>query len=163
MIRPMTTEDIHHIREIVYQAWEQMDDGTLPQETQIHYIDRSYGDFMLTKRMEKTIVLVVEYEGIPIGFANFTEIDEDGDAEITAMYILPAYQRAGYGSRLLQATFTALANVTQLFAYVDGNNEIGRAFYEKNGFQLLDLFDETFEGHPVETAQYVYVQASNKD
>ena len=157
MIRPMTTEDIAYVRKIVYQAWEEMDDGNLPKETQTHYIDRSYADIMLLKRMEKTVVLIVEHEGVPIGFTNFTKVDEDGDAEITAMYILPTFQRAGYGEKLLQATLTVLADATQLFAYVDGNNKIGRAFYEKHGFQLLDLFDETFEGYPVETAQYVYM------
>ena len=44
----------------------------------------------------------------------------------------------------------------QLFVYVDERNAIGRAFYEKQGFELLDVFEENFEGHPVVTAQYVF-------
>ena len=27
---------------------------------------------------------------------------------------------------------------------------------KNKALQLLDIFEETFEGHPVETAQYVY-------
>ena len=41
-------------------------------------------------------MLVAECEkGTPIGFLNFTKKDEDGDSELTAMYILPTYQHSG--------------------------------------------------------------------
>ena len=49
-----------------------------------------------------------------------------------------------------------LEDAKQLFVYVDSRNTAGRAFYEKQGFELLDVFEEIFEGYPVETAQYVY-------
>ena len=52
--------------------------------------------------------------------------------------------------------FRCLPDAEQLFVYVDVRNQAGRAFYEKQGFELLDVFEELFEGHPVETAQYVY-------
>ncbi|MBO1913767.1 GNAT family N-acetyltransferase, partial [Microvirga sp. 3-52] len=72
------------------------------------------------------------------------------------MYILPTHQKCGYGKKLFHNALTTLKSASQVFVYVDGNNENARTFYEKQGFQLLDVFDETFEGHPVETAQYVY-------
>jgi len=105
--------------------------------------------------MEKTIVLIAECEGVPIGFANFTKKDSDGDSELTAMYILPAYQKTGYGQKLFKFALSLLIDAERLFVYVDGQNLVGRAFYEKQGFELLDIFDESFEGHPVKTAQYV--------
>ena len=52
---------------------------------------------MILKRMVKTYVLVAECEGVPIGFSSFTKRDEDGDSELTAMYILPSHQENGYG------------------------------------------------------------------
>lgn len=156
MIRPMTSKDIAHVQQIAHETWLKTYDGILPQELQTRFIDRSYSDMMLMKRMEKTIMLVAESDGVPIGFANCTMIDEDGDSELTAMYILPAYQQSGFGKRLIQTACAKLANAKQLFVYVDEQNFSGRTFYEKQGFQLVDTFPETFEGYPVETAQYVY-------
>lgn len=101
-------------------------------------------------------MLIAECDGVPIGFANVTSTDEDGDAELTAMYILPTHQQNGYGQKLFQAAIASLAEAKQLFVYVDNQNIIGKNFYEKQGFQLLATFSESFNGHPVETAEYVY-------
>ena len=156
MIRPMTAEDIIHIQQIANKTWHKTYKGIIPEIAQKQFIDRSYSDAMLQMRMKKTIVLVAECEGIPIGFANFTKTDNDGDSELTAMYILPEYQQMGYGQKLFHTTLSILSDAHQVFVYVDRSNFIGRTFYEKQGFKLLDIFEEEFEGHPVETAQYVY-------
>ena len=156
MIRPMTSNDIEHVQQIARVTWRETYDNILPEELQIRFLDHSYSDMMLMMRMERTDVLIAECDGVPVGFANFTKVDEDGDAELTAMYILPTHQQAGYGKRLFHRALSILAHASQVYVYVDGRNTNGRAFYEKQGFQLLEVFPETFEGHPVETAQYVY-------
>lgn len=156
MIRPMTSEDIAYVQQIAHETWRKTYDSIIPHELQIRFLNRTYSDMMLMKRMEKTVMLIAECDGIPIGFANFTRIDDDGDTELTAMYILPDYQQSGYGKRLIQTALAKLANAKQLFVYIDEQNSLGRTFYEKQGFQLVDTFAETFEGYPVETAQYVY-------
>lgn len=156
MIRPMTSKDIAYVQQIAHETWLKTYDGIIPQELQTRFIDRTYSDMMLMKRMEKTIMLVAESDGVPVGFANFTTIDNDGDTELTAMYVLPAFQQSGYGKRLTQAALSILADAKQLFVYIDEQNFLGRTFYEKQGFQLVDTFPETFEGYPVVTAQYVY-------
>jgi ribosomal protein S18 acetylase RimI-like enzyme len=156
MIRPMTSKDIEHVQRIVRDTWRETYYGIIPEELQTNFLEHAYSDMMLKMRMEKTAMLIAECEGVPIGFANITKVDEDGDAELTAMYILPTHQHSGYGKKLFHNALSTLKSASQVFVYVDGKNESGRAFYEKQGFQLLDVFDETFEGHPVETAQYVY-------
>lgn len=157
MIRPMTTEDISYIQQIAHITWNDTYAGVIPENIQTAFINSTYSDAMMLKRMEKTHMLVAECEkGTPIGFLNFTKEDEDGDSELTAMYILPAYQHTGYGKKLFDFTLDMLGNAKQLFVYVDSRNTAGRAFYEKQGFELLEVFKEYFEGHPVETAQYVY-------
>lgn len=156
MIRPMTSNDIRHVRHIAHNTWMETYDGIIPEDIQTMFIDRSYSDAMMLMRMKKTIILIAECEGTPVGFANFTKKDSDGDSELTAMYILPAYQQTGYGKQLFEVALSMLSDAEQLFVYVDVRNLIGRAFYEKQGFELLDIFEELFEGHPVETAQYVY-------
>lgn len=156
MIRPMIAKDIVHVQQIARVTWSDTYSGIFPEALQSRFIDRTYSDAMLMKRLEKTLFLIVECEGIPVGFANFTEVDNDGDTELTAMYILPTHQRSGYGQKLMQVAFTMLTDAVQLFVYVDGHNTSAREFYEKQGFQLFDVFEETFEGHPTETAQYIY-------
>lgn len=156
MIRLMTAKDSVHVQQIARITWSETYKAIIPEEIQKEFIDRSYSNAMMIKRMEKTIVLIAEDKGIPIGFANFTKKDEDGDSELTAMYILPSHQHMGYGDKLFKHALSMLTDARQLFLYVDGRNANGRAFYEKQGFELLDIFEEDFEGHPVETAQYVY-------
>jgi ribosomal protein S18 acetylase RimI-like enzyme len=156
MIRPMTAMDSMHVQQIVRKTWNVTYSDSIPAEIQNKFIDCSYSDAMILKRMEKTCVLVAECQGIPVGFANFTKKDEDGDSELTAMYILPSHQNSGYGKKLLEYALSILSDAQQLFVYVDERNAIGRAFYEKQGFELLDVFEEYFEGLPVVTAQYVY-------
>lgn len=156
MIRLMTTKDCVHVKQIARKTWSVTYQDIIPEEIQKQFIDRFYSHAMMEKRMEKTNVLIVEEQGVPIGFANFTKKDEDGDSELTAMYILPEYQHAGFGEKLFKSTLSMLQDAQQLFVYVDARNAIGRAFYEKHGFKLLDVFEEDFQGHPVRTAQYVY-------
>ncbi|MDW0118032.1 GNAT family N-acetyltransferase [Sporosarcina thermotolerans] len=157
MIRPMTVEDIGYIQQIAHVTWNDTYAGIIPEDVQIAFIKSSYSDAMMMKRMEKTHLLVAECEkGTPIGFLNFTKKDEDGDSELTAMYILPTYQHSGFGKKLFDQSICMLEDAKQLFVYVDSRNTVGRSFYEKQGFELIDVFEETFEGYPVETAQYVY-------
>ncbi|MBB4826896.1 ribosomal protein S18 acetylase RimI-like enzyme [Sporosarcina luteola] len=156
MIRPMTAEDIGHVQQIARITWNDTYKEIIPEDIQINFLTRTYSDAMLRKRMEKTCVLIAEYEGKPIGFLNYTKKDEDGDSELTAMYILPDYQHAGFGKKMMEHALESLRTAKKLFVYVDSRNEMARAFYEKQGFQLLDEFEEYFEGYPVETAQYVY-------
>jgi len=152
----MTAKDSMHVQQIVCMTWRETYKDIIPEEIQKRFINRSYSEAMLLKRMEKTHVLIAECEGIPIGFSNFTKKDDDGDAELTSMYILPSHQRMGYGKKLIEYALSLLTDAQQLFVYVDERNASGRAFYEKQGFELLDVFEEYFEGHPVVTAQYVF-------
>lgn len=157
LIRPMTADDIGYIQHIAHNTWNDTYAGFIPEDIQTAYLNRSFSAAMLEKRMEKTHLLVAESEtGIPIGFLNFTREDEDGDSELTAMYILPSYQHSGYGKQLIDYAINFLGSAKQLFVYVDSRNTGGRAFYEKQGFIQLDIFEEDFEGYLVETVQYVY-------
>lgn len=156
MIRLMTSKDIVAVQQIARETWRETYNNIIPHELQTRFLDRTYSDMMLMKRMEKTTMLIAECDGIPIGFANFTTIDADGDAELTAMYILPNYQQVGHGKKLFLKTLATLEDATNLFVYVDEQNSAGRTFYEKQGFQLVETFAEDFEGYPVKTVQYVY-------
>jgi ribosomal protein S18 acetylase RimI-like enzyme len=156
MIRTGTPADIESVREIAHISWNDTYEGIIPSPIQQKFLEQSYSTPMLEMRMERTLLLLAEQDGQAIGFANFTKVDEDGDAELIAMYMKPEHQRSGYGKKLLVDGLSRLKGGIQLFVYVESENRKGRNFYEANGFELLEEFEELFEGHPLQTAKYVF-------
>lgn len=156
MIRTGTSADITAVQEIAKISWNDTYAGIIPSTVQESFLDKSYSTPMMEMRLKRTIVLLAEHEGEPVGFANFTKVDEDGDAELIAIYIKPEFQRSGHGKKLFTAGLRHLLNGNQLFVYVESENIKGRNFYEANGFKLLEEFEELFEGHPLQTTKYVY-------
>jgi len=156
MIRPMTYDDIKVVQHIAKVSWQHTYNGIIPEDVQQQFLNMAYSVPMLQKRMEKTNMLLAEFDGQVIGFAAFTRTDEDGDAELTAIYLLPAYQHMGIGTQLFEAGLELIQDAQQLFVYVECDNLNGRNFYESKGFELLDEFEELFQGYPLYTAQYVY-------
>ena len=156
MIRAGTTEDIKAVQEIAHISWNDTYEGIIPSPVQKKFLDKSYSTPMMEMRLKRTIVLMAVHEGEPIGFANFTKVDEDGDAELIAIYLKPDYQGIGYGKKLLHSGLSYLLDGNQLFVYVECENKKGRSFYEANGFEFVEEFAELFEGHPLQTAKYVY-------
>lgn len=157
MIRATTLDDISIIQQIAKVSWNDTYQNIIPDDIQTLFLEKAYSPMMIVKRIEKTIFLIAEYEGNPIGFANFTYTDEDGDAELTAIYVLPEYKHSGYGKELLLAGLNHMPAGRQLFVYVESENNNARRFYENFGFECLEEFDEYFEGHPLSTAKYVYL------
>ncbi len=152
----MIEEDIAAVQHIAYDTWKDAFTELLPESVQQNYLAGAYSAPMMAKRMEKTEILIAESDGRPVGFLNMTFVDQDGDSELTALYILPEYQRRGIGRELFKGALSLLEGASRLYIYVDDLNDPAKAFCESLGFELLDVFDEEFEGVPVETAQYVY-------
>lgn len=156
MIRTGTIDDIASVQEIAYISWNDTYEGIIPSPIQKSFLDKSYSTPMMEMRLKKTIMLMAMHDEEPIGFANFTKLDQDGDAELIALYLKPEYQRNGYGKQLLNSGLSHLLDGSELSVYVEAENEKGRNFYEANGFEFIEEFEELFEGHPLKTAKYVY-------
>ncbi|MFX3674925.1 MAG: GNAT family N-acetyltransferase [Paenisporosarcina sp.] len=156
LIREMRHEDIKAVQQIAKLSWQDTYEGIIPIKIQDLFLERAYSDAMMMKRLEKTSVYVAVNEEKVLGFANFTRVDEDGDAELTAIYMHPEYQQLGYGKKLLDMGLQRIQKAQQLFVYVESENIKGCSFYERNGFTFLEEFDELFEGHPLSTTKYVY-------
>lgn len=156
MIRTGTIDDIASVQEIAYISWNDTYEGIIPSPIQKSFLDKSYSTPMMEMRLKKTIMLVATHEGEPVGFANFTKLDQDGDAELIALYLKPEYQRSGYGKQLLTSGLSYLLDGSELSVYVEAENEKGRNFYEATGFEFVEEFEDLFEGYPLRTAKYVY-------
>ncbi len=85
---------------------------------------------------------VAEVAGRIAGYAT-VGASEDGDAaahvgEVRGLYVDPPAQGAGLGSRLLEDALARLraAGFTEATLWVFEQNELGRAFYERHGWQV---------------------------
>lgn len=156
MIRSMTHDDIRVVQRIAKLSWQHTYDGIIPADVQDQFLNMAYSVPMLEKRLEKTNMLLAEADGEVVGFAAFTNTDEDGDAELTAIYLLPEYQSVGIGTQLFEAGLERLTEAQQLFVYVECANVKARNFYEAKGFELLEEFEDLFQGYTLHTAKYVH-------
>ena len=93
--------------------------------------------------------LVAELGGELRGFCGVRRLDEDADATIAALYLEPAYRRAGIGSALLGAALQRLrdAGRDDVVLWVLEANHPARAFYARFGF-VADGGRETFRDAP---------------
>ena len=73
----------------------------------------------------------------PVGFAQFA-IRQDGAAQLTRIYVMPEWQRNSVGTLLLRAGLGVLSNrgFRQMLVEVEKENQVGRAFYRKHGFEF---------------------------
>lgn len=91
---------------------------------------------------ERICVYVAESEGQVIGFASGMLLPEpklEMQAELTALYLLPAWQRSGIGRRMLQKVVRTLQaqGAHSLLAWVISGNAVARNFFEELGGALL--------------------------
>ena len=74
-------------------------------------------------------VLVVELDGVVVGYASFT------GNEISNMYVLPGYQGRGIGSALLAAVLRSMPSEVELWVFE--SNVGATRFYGRNGFSTV--------------------------
>ncbi|QUR94471.1 GNAT family N-acetyltransferase [Macrococcoides canis] len=146
-IRNMTEDDISKIQHIAKLSWHDTYEGIIPRHIQENFLDIAYSTSMLEKRLAMTHMYVAEYSGKVTGFANFSKPDDQHISELTAIYILPDYQRLGIGLALLEYGISTLEQIRNIDVIVEKANFKGYNFYKKLGFEVLDEFEEDFDGH----------------
>lgn len=79
-------------------------------------------------------VIVAIESGMIVGLVAGT-VDDDGQGEVSALYVLPGYQRRGVGRRLLSTSFETLLNAgaSSVSVVVLEANAPARQFYENLG------------------------------
>ncbi|QDQ03276.1 GNAT family N-acetyltransferase [Lysinibacillus fusiformis] len=148
----MQVDDIIFVQEVAKSSWHDTYEGIIPKEIQDRFLQVAYSEETLIKRLHKSPFLVAELEGSLVGFANFSTIN-DGQAELYAIYLSPNLQHKGIGTALLEKGIQALEGATNLTVCVEKDNTIGRHFYQAKGFQLVEEFDDLFDGHVLKTVR----------
>lgn len=98
---------------------------------------------VLSAASDAACTFVAEADGELLGFAagiTLAQAKLGFDAELTALYVLPAAQRTGIGRALLLqvASTLAAAGAPDMLVWVLAQNRKARDFFEALGAQLLD-------------------------
>lgn len=155
IIRKMHVEDIPQVQDVAKKSWNATYEGIIPFEIQEKFLKVAYNNDRMKQRLERSFLFVAEIDSNVVGFANFSPVNDEGKAELGAIYLYPEYQGKGIGSALLQKGINELEGVEEIYINVERDNEIGKSFYDAKGFQVLKEFDDDFEGHTLKTVRMV--------
>lgn len=155
IIRNMMAKDIKGVQDVAKKTWNATYEGIIPSETQEKFLNSAYSDEQMNYRLNNSLLLVAEMEGRVVGFANYSSVNQQGEAELGAIYIYPEYQGKGIGSALLEKGIAALIGVRDIYVHVEKDNTVGKTFYEAKGFKKVSEFDDPFDGHLLKTLKLV--------
>jgi len=161
-IRRATTQDAPAIAQVRIDCWRVTYRGLVPDA----YLDGMQLDpsiaswkRVLSAGQTNTSVFVAENDGDVVGFAAANMLQEpryDLDAELSAVYLRRAFQRAGVGRRLVAAVASAQRDhgAHGLIVWVIAGNTAARTFYERLGATLLVEQPFEWDGMPLVEAGY---------
>lgn len=155
LIRKMQTEDIAQVQDVARKSWNATYEGIIPFEIQEKFLKMAYNDESMKQRLDRSFLFVAEIESDIIGFANFSPVNDEGIAELGAIYLSPEHQGKGIGSALLQKGINELEGIKEVYINVEKDNKIGKSFYDAKGFQVVREFDDQFDGHTLKTVRMV--------
>lgn len=152
-IRKMQEQDIPYVQEVAKTSWNSTYENIIPLDVQANFLKVAYNPEQLQLRMESSLFLVATDGGRIVGFANFSKLNEEGKAELAAIYLHPVYQGKGIGSALLRRGMEELQGIQSVFINVEKENWSGLSFYAAKGFHVVEEFDEDFDGHMLKTVR----------
>lgn len=138
VVRRMRAGDVDAVHEVARATWAAAYRDIIPEAERGDLVRRAYSAETLKRRMETGIFLVAVYRDEVVGFADFKSTsDERGVVALMALYVLPAMQGRGLGTRLLERGMGAFPSARSLVLRVLRENAAGRCFYEARGFRYL--------------------------
>lgn len=155
-VRKMGPNDIQQVQDVAKTSWNATYNGIIPIVVQESFLTSAYNNEMMLRRLERSHVFVAEFDEKIVGFANFSFVREDGEVELSAIYLYPEYQGKGIGSALLQEGIKNSQGVKEVYINVEKDNEIGRRFYEAKKFEIVKEFDDNFDGHILKTIRMIF-------
>ena len=125
MIRRATAEDAEAVSRVFVAARDGM--------TYLPRIDEEHRPLLGGWFIERGPIFLAEEDGVVVGFSGVK------DKELTHLYVDPAAQNRGVGTRLLEHAKTVSPD--ELVLWVFQRNAGARRFYERHGFGLVELTD----------------------
>ena len=149
-IRPISEADSPDIQAVALEAWQYTYGTIFEQQFIEDFVNRNYAPAAIHSLFPQlqagTMYFdVAEHESRLIGFCN---IGIHGlMAELYRIYLLPAYIGQGIGREFLRLgeTFLLEHGISTYFCFVHQDNEIGKRFYFRSGFQHVPEKDHDGE------------------
>ncbi|MEW9675395.1 GNAT family N-acetyltransferase [Lentibacillus sp. L22] len=154
-IRTMKTDEISQVQHVAKTSWNSTYDGIIPADIQNNFLKTAYSDEQMKHRLKSSLFLIAEVNGEIVGFANFSPVNDIGQTELGAIYILPEHQGLSIGTDLLHEGLKLQPDAKEVFISVEKDNDIGKHFYEAKGFKIISEFEEDFDGHLLQTIRMV--------
>lgn len=151
--RKMTVDDIKQVQRVAKESWNATYDKIIPRHIQDNFLKSAYNDEMMHRRLKHSLILVAVVEQQVVGFANFSKVNDQAQAELSAIYLYPKVQGQGIGTALLQKGIETLGMVREIYVNVEKENKIGRQFYSARDFKVIKQFDDTIDGHILKTVR----------
>lgn len=155
-IRTMKLEDTPQVQKVAKLSWNATYDAIIPVDVQERFLKNAYSGDMMSRRIQNSVMLIAEQEGVVVGFANFSRANEAGKSELAAIYLIPDAQGQGIGTALLLKGINILDDAKIIVLTVEAANHIGKTFYEAKGFTVIDEFEEDFDGHTLQSIRMSY-------
>ena len=150
IIRPIRESDVKSVHAVALETWQYTYRNIFNQQFIENFVNQNYAPdatISLFPRLNSGTMCfyVAEYESKVIGFCNIG-INQQM-AELYRIYLLPAYIGQGIGQKLLGLgeTFLSEHNIPSYFCFVHKDNEIGKRFYLRYGFQHIHEKDHDEE------------------
>ncbi|WP_042224353.1 GNAT family N-acetyltransferase [Oceanobacillus manasiensis] len=154
-IRLMREKDISAVQHVARTSWNATYKGIIPETIQENFINMAYSDVMMERRVKNSFLYVAEKDHEIIGFANFSRVKEDGEVELSAIYILPQTQAQGIGTAMLEKGINEIKGVTKICLNVEEKNVVGKNFYIAKGFRAESTFEEDLDGYILKTVRMI--------
>ncbi len=169
IVRPARAEDTAAIKRVAREAWATAYAGIIYPEVQDNFINHAYSEASLALSIngdgQDFWLRVAEITGDSPEIIGFAEVYKRPniapDAELTRIYLLPAWQKKGIGKALFEKVLAEIRALRpglrppRLWLSVAAENKQAIRFYEQRGFRFEKDFEASLPGQKVALQEYV--------
>lgn len=157
-LRKARPADFNGIREVATISRRASLGHYMTEEEIADEVDVYYRDDVLNGILNNPAngIYVVERGNKILGYCSALPKDRRGRPRLLQFYVRPDAQRQGVGELLFERARNHLreAGVDDMFVSIIAENTSGRAFFDKKGLTLVQMYDSTWDGKTHTIAVY---------
>lgn len=139
--RVAVPDDAGSVQRVARSSWHAAHDHIIGKSAVEEMLDKWYDRERLEKSIahEDAVMFLAIDDDQVVGFAQGGASEEGpADAAVGAIYVLPEYWGEGIGTELLDRLFDVFRTRDLYSAWltVMADNDVGRSFYDKYGFEI---------------------------
>jgi len=143
-VRPAQRDDLDGISRVATETWVATYTGIIPDADIQAFLQSNYNPARLEQSMATLGggMLVAQDANKVVGFAMISG-DQDGNAQLWSIYVLPGWHGRGVGKHLWDAAIVHAGSLpySRLVLWVLESNTVARRFYERQGAVLVEQRD----------------------